>query len=170
MLVHESSISYHEHPIKSEKVVDNAINDKKNLFETMYKICLVCFVEAVKIIGHKLQEHLVQVSKSSISQKKGGKSSWPHPVPSRTHSRIIKINSKRWIKKQLSKKSRETEVSSDPTCISSEMNRLSRSKSLVSANRKKFGQSLNLSRHYLGRRHSYPPFRSSKLEMVLEEE
>ena len=118
MLVHESSVSYHEHPIKNEKVDDNAINDKKNLFETMYKICLVCFVEAVKIIGHKLQEHLVQVSKSSISQKKGGKSSWPHPVPSRTHSRVIKISSKRWIKKQRSKNTSESSTVSS-SCSSS---------------------------------------------------
>ena len=170
MLVHKTNVIYHgELPHKSENVVENAVNvnDRKTLLGTMYKLCLVCFVEAVKIFRHKLQERLVQVSKSSESPKKG-KSSWPHPVPSRTHSRIIKINSKRWIKKQFSKKTSEvTLVSETNTCTSA---KLSRSRSLGSANRKKFGQSLNLSRHYLGRRHSYPPFRSSKLEMVAEEE
>ena len=161
-----SDISYHNRANEVEIVNPdtNAANaERKTMLGAMCKLCMICFVEAIKIIGQTLNQHFVQGS-SKLNNKRP-------PGPIRTRSRIIKITQgkKSWIKKQCRNRNNEPESSSTNTNMGTHT-RLSRIGSQISSGSKKFGQSLNLSRRYLGRRHSYPPYRSSKLEIVLEEE
>ena len=181
MIVFNSEIpSYHNFQDNNEMLVGFTTNDnidEKTLLKSMYKFCLICFVEAVKIIGHTLQKKFVKCSEKPL--KNSSKPSWPAapPVPCRTRSRIIKNSSKRWIKKHSKKNKDIIEVASRirqnagaPENNMNDGKKPSLFKSQPFCNRKKFGKSLNLSRHYLRRRHSYPPYRSSKLDIVFEEE
>lgn len=133
---------HHEH---SGKLVVN--QDNKTLLGAVYKLCLVCLLETLKLIGETLNQ-----VKTEPEQKRK-----TPPMPRRTQSRVIRVN-KVWMKQ--SNKKKDTNESEEQTCTPLKYRR--RSKSL-------FGRSLNISRKYLGRRSSYPPFRT-RLEMVVEEE
>ena len=57
-------ITYHNRAHEGEKMVNNSANaeGEKTLLGTMCKLCVICFVEAIKIIGKTLNQHFVQGS------------------------------------------------------------------------------------------------------------
>jgi hypothetical protein len=142
----------------------------------VYKICLICLVETLKLIGETLQQVIKDPRESNtrpscqsrleaaVKLGKVGGQPPPPPVPSRTRSKVMSIRTltvnKNWLrqsKKAAIKNCQRSRSVTVPGCR--------RTSSWSS-----FGRSLNLSRQCLSRRHSYPPFRSSNLEMVAEED
>ena len=102
MFLYSSDIAYHNRVHEGEMVnttTTTANAEGKTLLGAMCKLCMICFVEAIKIIGQTLNQHFVQgstlVTKSKLSSKRP-------PGPIRTRSRIIKIShgKKSWMKKQ----------------------------------------------------------------------
>ena len=122
-------------------------SEKPTLLSTMYNICLLCLMETLKIIGEKLLQNQEQ-----HTQRRGPSVSHP-PAPSRTQSKVIRIN-KKWLKQVNQKKGSEMEA--EP--------KRPRSNSVGH---------LRPRLRCLGghRRNSYPPVRlQSHLESVIEED
>merc|ERR1719468_132467 len=165
MLVQQN---HHNHAHKTKTVsVQNESRIEKTVIGTVYKFCIVCIIETIKIIGRTLHEVLTEPVKEEPSERPLSTKARKSPTrPSRTTSKVIRVN-KRWLKQQSLRKESQQQPSDDSSNASSS-SKLSRSKSQSWSNNRSFGRSLNRSRQYLARRHSYPPFRSN-LEIVLEE-
>lgn len=134
------------------KMVDEPSN--KTLLGAVYKLCLICLMETLSIIRDTLHQ-VVPASTNGEAKKKlirDTRAIRP-PMPSRTRSRIIRVNRK-WIKQ--SAKINEND----------QANPILRPRSRSTSS---FGRFLNVSRRFLCRRHSYPPY-VSKLEKVIEED
>ncbi len=174
MLVQQSSKPHwhnHGHGKNSSLVIPE---DNKTILGAVYKICLICFLETLKLISDRLlvQTNAGMPSKSESSVKKSTSSTQRPPCPSRSRSKVIRVN-KNWLKQTMIKKSGQVENNSrlevesqQPQNPQPQVPKRRRSLSLYG---RSFGRSLNLSRHYLARRHSYPPFKNG-LGTVLEEE
>lgn len=128
---------------------------KKTILSTMYNICLVCIMETLKILGEKI---LIQPD-----LKANTTSRLPAAPPSRTPSKVIRVNQK-WVK-QILKKKRNDDSSSESSTSSSLIKR-SRSMSVATSPSKRCFNGIRQSR-----RNSYPPVQyQSKLECVIEED
>lgn len=135
---------------------------KKTILSTMYNICLVCIMETLKILGEKI---LIQpdLKASSNAQKANAHLRLPAAPPSRTPSKVIRVNQK-WVK-QILKKKRNDDSSSESSTSSSLIKR-SRSMSVATSPSKRCFNGIRQSR-----RNSYPPVQyQSKLECVIEED
>lgn len=133
------------------KMVDEPSN--KTLLGAMYKLCLICLMETLSIIRDTLHQVVPAPSENKKKLTRDTRAIRP-PMPSRTRSRVIRVNRK-WIKQSSIHKNHEAETQNT---------RRPRSRSTSS-----FGRFLNISRRFLCRRHSYPPY-VSKLERVIEED
>ena len=125
-------------------------SEKPTLLSTMYNICLLCLMETLKIIGEKLLQNQQQQTKN----RNPSKPSVSHPpAPSRTQSKVIRIN-KKWLKQVNHKKSSDTEAEPKKP-RSNSVGHLRPRLRCVGGHR----------------RNSYPPVRlQSHLESVIEED
>ena len=135
---------------------------KKTILSTMYNICLVCIMETLKLLGEKI---LIQpdLKSSSNPPKANANPRLPAAPPSRTQSKVIRVNQK-WVKQILQKKRSDDSSSESSTSTTSSLKR-SRSMSALIPSRRCFNSVRQV------RRNSYPPVqRQSNLECVIEED
>ncbi len=199
---------------KSQYDPDPGIDNMLGAWTHMYKVCLICFVEALKIIGGTLatvikaeeaNHHTAKICNNNNNKNNNNnnntnircnegkivrednkseavaKPSRRPTVPFRSKSKVIttttklKINQS-WLKKSAqqakemkSRKDGQVErrrCSTYPGAHPAADQRQQQQQRCSSS----FGRSLNLSRRFINRRHSYPPFKSILARVPEEDE
>ena len=138
--------SNHQHHHQHWPAAAVNAGDKNTIFSTMYKICILCLMETLKMIGETLINQ-GKTEEAAVKVSRPGR-------PSRTQSKVIHIN-KKWLKQTM-----RGQVNTEADCKAKDVRRTF---SAIG----RFHRRCPSGR----RRNSYPPVqRPSHLECVVEED
>ena len=84
MIINNQHCHFNDHD-KKMTVVNTSSG---TILGTVYKLCLICMIETLKLIGETLHHQKEPNKEQQQRRKKCGSP----PVPRRTHSRVIKVN------------------------------------------------------------------------------